>query len=83
MENPFGPFYSFQTFFLIICAAAYYKAAELEKASGILWTGMSVLVFLLTWLGFGWDFPGNLLGQVALLGGITLARVLRDARQDA
>jgi hypothetical protein len=81
MGNPFGPFYSFQTLLLIVCAVAYYRAAEVENASGILWAALSVIVFLITWLLFGWGFVGNLLGQVGLLGGIAAARAVRHSRK--
>jgi hypothetical protein len=67
-------------FFLLLCfAAAYYKAGEIENSSGILWAGMSVGVYCLTWFVIGWGIPGDLLGQVLLLAGITLYRVIRDS----
>lgn len=46
--NPFGYFYSFQFVMLLACAAFYYKAAEMEGASGFLWSALSVGVFILT-----------------------------------
>jgi uncharacterized membrane protein YdcZ (DUF606 family) len=81
--NPFGPFYSIQFVLLLLCAGGYYKAAEVEDAPALLWAGMSAGVFLLTWRVFGWATLGNLLGQVALLAGITLVRLLLDKNKPA
>jgi hypothetical protein len=80
--NPFGMFYSFQFVLLVACAGLYYKAAEIENASGILWAGLSVMTFALTWLFLHWGMIGNLFGQAVLLVAITLVRVLRDRRQN-
>jgi hypothetical protein len=52
-----------------------------KNASGILWAALSVVVFLITWFLLGWGFVGNLLGQVALLGGIAVVRAVRDSRK--
>jgi len=78
MFNPLGPFYSFQFVFLLVCATAYYKRAELEDSSGIVWAGMSVGVYMLTWRWLGWGYAGNLFAQAVLFGGITLWRVWQD-----
>ena len=74
-----GLLYSLPFFILLCCAAGYYKAAEIEKTSGILWAGMSVAVFVTTWFVLRWGIPGDLLGQVGLLAGITAYRVIRDS----
>jgi hypothetical protein len=76
--NPLGPFYSVQFVLLLCFAAGYYRAAEIENASGMLWAAMSIVIFLITWRLFGWGVLGNLMGQGALLGGITAVRVIRD-----
>ena len=81
MPNPFGPFYSLQFVFLLVCATLYYKIADLEDESGILWLGMSIGTFLLTWRLLGWGYLGNLLGQSLLFAALTLHRVYRDHRQ--
>lgn len=81
MNNPLGPLYSFQFVLLVACAGLYYKAADIDDASPIVWSGLSVLVFLLTWRIFGWGLLGNLFGQAVLLGAITLVRVLRDRKK--
>jgi hypothetical protein len=76
--NPLEPLYSFQFVFLLACAVFYYKAAELDKAPGLLWAGLSVLIYLLTWQVFHWGWVGCLAGQVSLLAGITLVRIFRS-----
>ena len=82
MPNPFGPLYSFQFLVLIVCAAIYWKLAALDpEASSIVWAALSAFTFFATWLLLGWGYPGNLFGQVALFGGITAFRLLRDRRQ--
>ena len=78
MSNPLGPLYSFQFVFLVICAAAYYKAADFEDASPILWSGLSVFTFAFTWLFLHWSYPGNFFGQLLLFIGIILRRVYQD-----
>jgi hypothetical protein len=80
MFNAFGMLYSFQFVFLLICATAYYRAADLEGRSGIVWAGMSVGMFMLTWRVLGWGYLGNLTGQLALFGAITLWRVVQHQR---
>lgn len=79
--NPLGLIYSLQFVALLVFAGAYYKAADIENASGILWAGMSVTIFLITWLFFHWGFPGIFFGQFLLLAGITAVRVLRDYKK--
>jgi hypothetical protein len=79
MLNPLGPLYTFEFVLLLGCAALYFKLAELDPhASPMLWAGMSVLVFFVTWRWLGWGLLGDVVGQIALLGGITAVRVLRE-----
>jgi hypothetical protein len=73
-----GMFYRLQFVMLLCCAAFYYKAAEIENAPPILWSGLSVLIFLTTWLVLHWATLGNLLGQAALLAAITVFRLIRS-----
>jgi hypothetical protein len=81
--NPLGLIYSVQFVLLLCFAAGYYKAAEIENASGMLWAGMSIVIFLITWRLFGWGVPGNLMGQGARLGGITAVRVIRGFKDSS
>lgn len=79
MQELIGLFYSLNFVLLLVCAAAYYKLADLDPdASSILWAGLSVGVFLLTWRVLGWGVIGNLIAQIAILGGITIVRALRS-----
>jgi hypothetical protein len=75
--NPFAYFYSYQFVMLLACATFYYKAAEMEGSSGFLWSVLSVLIFILTWIVLTWGWLGCLLGQAGLFVGITVVRVLR------
>jgi hypothetical protein len=68
-------------FLILACAGFYYKAAEFENTSGIFWASLSLATYFLTWQLFRWAPLGNLLGQAALLGAITLVRVLGDYRK--
>ncbi|MGD0651596.1 MAG: hypothetical protein ABSA97_10740 [Verrucomicrobiia bacterium] len=75
--NPLAYFYSLQFVVLLACAAFYYKAAQMEGSSGLLWSALSVVVFILTWIVLSWGWLGCLLSQVGLFAGITVVRVLR------
>jgi hypothetical protein len=79
--NPLGPLYSFQIFVLLGCALVFYKAADVEKESTIIWMGLSAIVYLGTWCFLGWGLLGNLLGQAGLMAVIAAARAMRDHRQ--
>jgi hypothetical protein len=76
------PLYSIEFFLMLCCAIGYYKAAEVENVSGFLWAGMSAGIFFITWRVFHWGIFGDLVGQAALLAGITIFRVLRDMKSD-
>jgi hypothetical protein len=73
--------YPFQLILLLACAAGFYKAADIENAPAIWWSGLSLVVFCFTWFVVGWGIPGNLFGQFLLLAGITLVRVYREYKQ--
>ena len=62
---------------LIACAIFYYRAAESEGSSGLLWSGLSGLISVLIWRVLGWGLLGMLLGQVGRFVGITVTRTLR------
>ena len=68
------PIYSVQFIVLLACAGGFYKVAELEKKSGIIWFGLSSAVFVLTWMVFHWGFVGNLSAQSLMVGVYALAR---------
>lgn len=64
---------------LIICAYIFYQAAEMEDAPGWLWGSMSVGMYLLTSIVFGWWVIGCIAGQVALFFLITLFKMFRSS----
>ena len=69
----------FTIFLMAVSAAFFYRAAELENASSLLWCGLSlaISVAVLYFLRLGW--LGIILGQAALFVGITLFRVIRKS----
>ena len=80
IDQLFLRLYSFQFALLFLCAAFYYKAAEFEDAPRLLWAGLSVLVYLVTWMLLSWGLIGCLVGQVGLFGAITLVSVIRKGK---
>ena len=67
--------YNLHTILTIVFAIFYYKAADIEKASKLLWTSLSIVVSLGTKI-LGWGLPGLILGQIALLFIIGIVRCL-------
>jgi hypothetical protein len=65
-------------FIMIAFAVFYHRAAENENESTLLWSGLSVLISAATLFYFHWGILGVLLGQAALLAGITALRLWRD-----
>jgi hypothetical protein len=78
--NPFGIFYSFQFVLMVACAFFYYKAGEIDNAPSMLWAGISVVIYLLTWLWLGWGLVLNFLAQLVLLIAIAVVRFLWEQR---
>jgi len=60
-------------------AAFFYRAAEIENESGLLWGGLSLVISVALMFFLRWDWLGILLGQVALFVGITLFRMTRKS----
>ena len=58
-------------------AAFFYRAAEFENESSLLWCGLSLVISLATLLYFHWGMLGTVLGQVELFAGITIFRMTR------
>jgi hypothetical protein len=74
------PIYSFAFVLALACAALFYKAGEQETESGLAWAGVSIVVSALIILTFHGGVGAVLLGQLAVLAGITLWRTWRDPR---
>jgi hypothetical protein len=72
--------YGLDTIVIIACAVFYYKAAEVENASTIIWTGLSLIVSLsIRILGFG--LIVLIIGQVLLYLAITIVRLFSSTRE--
>jgi hypothetical protein len=78
MSNPFGPLYTFEIVVLLGCAILFYKAADMEDQSTVIWSGLSVGLYLLTLCLLGWGLLGNLLAQAGLMIAIVGVRMVRD-----
>ncbi len=64
---------------MALFAAFYFRAAEIENESRLLWCGLSLVISLATLFYFHWGLLGTLLGQVGLFAGITVFRVMRKS----
>jgi hypothetical protein len=62
---------------VVACAIFFHRAAEFENESSLVWTGLSVVISVVTLFVLGWGWLGCLLGQAGLLLGITIFRMLR------
>jgi hypothetical protein len=62
---------------IAVCGAFFYRAAEIENASGLLWCGLSVLISVASMFVLHWGLLGVVLGQVGLFAGITVFRMTR------
>ena len=72
--------YSFDLLVLLASAVFYYRAAQFEDAPALLWSGLSVLTFLITWMVLSWGMIGSIAGQVALFLLITITRVVLEKK---
>jgi len=78
--DSFVNLYSFNTIAMIVFAIIYYKAAQIENTSALLWVGLSIIVSLaITIVGFG--LLALIIGQVLLYLAITLVRLLASKRK--
>jgi hypothetical protein len=64
---------------IVACAVFFHRAAEFENESSWLWTGLSLLISVVTLFVFHWGWMGCLSGQAGLFAGITIFRVLRKS----
>jgi hypothetical protein len=56
------------------CAVFFWRAAEFEHASRLLWGGLSLLISVVMLYWLHWGFLGILLGQIGLYIGIAIFR---------
>jgi hypothetical protein len=66
---------------LVIAAGAafFYRAAEFENESRLLWCGLSLVISLVMMFCLRLGWLGALLGQIGLFAGITLFRIMRKS----
>ena len=67
----------FAIFLIAAGAAFFYRAAEFENESRLLWCGLSIVISLATLFYLHWGRLGIGIGQVGLFAGITLFRIMR------
>ena len=60
-----------------VFGAFFYRAAEMENASSLLWCGLSVAISVAILFFLHWGLLGIVLGQIGLFVGITLFRMTR------
>lgn len=72
--------YGLDTIVIIAFAIAYYKAAQIENASTILWTGLSIIVSLAIRI-IGLGLLMLVVAQLLLYLAITLVRLLASIRK--
>jgi hypothetical protein len=65
---------------MMVCGFAFYRAAEVDNAPGVLWAGASLAVFAFTWIYWREGWIGNLLGQVFVFFGIAVVRAALEYR---
>jgi len=63
---------------IVACAIFFHRAAEFENESSLVWTGLSVVISVMTLFVFYWGWLGCLLGQAGLFLGIAIFRTLRS-----
>ena len=66
------PLYEFTFVLILVCAAFFYRAGGVERSSGIVWAGLSILISVVIWRWLHGGFISVLLGQIGLFAGLTL-----------
>jgi hypothetical protein len=69
----------FPIFLIAVFAAFFYRAAEFENESRLLWCGLSLVISIATMFFLNWGLLGTVLGQVGLFVGITVFRMTRKS----
>ena len=72
--------YSFDTIMLIAFAVFFYKAADIEGASKLIWPILSIIVSLIT-RALSFELFGLILSQIALFSVITVIRPLLSKKK--
>jgi len=69
----------FAILMVVAFAVFFYRAAEFENESRLLWCGLSLVISLATLFYLHWGWLGTVLGQVGLFVGITVFRMTRKS----
>ena len=72
--------YSLDTIFIIAFAVFFYKAADYENASKIVWAGLSIIVSFLNRI-FGFGLIGLISGQIVLFFAIAVIRSIFSKKE--
>ena len=67
---------------IVVCVAFaifFYRAADYENESTLIWTGLSVVISVATLFWLHWGWMGIILSQAALFIGITVVRMFRKS----
>jgi hypothetical protein len=67
----------FAILLIVAFAIFFHRAAEFENESGLLWSGLSILISVATLFFFRWGWLGTLLGQAGLFVGIGIFRMMQ------
>jgi len=67
----------FAILLIVAFAIFFYRAAEFENESGLLWSGLSILISVATLFFLRWGWLGTLLGQAGLFVGIGIFRMVQ------
>jgi hypothetical protein len=60
---------------LLAFAIFFHRAAEFEDESSLIWSGLSLVISVVTMFWLGWGWLGIICGQGGLFVGITLFRM--------
>jgi hypothetical protein len=63
--NPLSGLYSIHLVILIAFGVFFYRAAQMDRSPGILWAGLSILVYLLTRVFFHGDIQAVSWGRLS------------------
>jgi hypothetical protein len=78
--DPLGIVSSLQYLLLIAFAQIFYRAARIDDAPPLLWAGLSVIVYLLTWGVLSWGILGCIVGQALLFLAFAIVRTITKKR---
>ena len=68
--------YSFEFVILVASATLFFRMAKAENSPVFLWTSLSILISVITWIVFNWGILGCVAGQLVLFIAITTYRTL-------